>query len=189
MLDLNQRPPPEERGAPGPRSGKSGGSEITPGSSGTGFSAYLSGGGTRIRTGDTMIFRSVRDPTVNRHRAPWAVSKRFLEGTDNRGPPPNSAGRHAVVVGLGWAQRVPDRRLRPRVGTARHVRILSCRGVGGEHCPQAPSARVAAIGQSFGPGGGTLTQLALNSLASTYFLVGTIGVSSPPWIDVHCAAG
>jgi hypothetical protein len=27
-------------------------------------------GGTQIRTGGTMIFRSVQDPTVHRHRAP-----------------------------------------------------------------------------------------------------------------------
>ena len=57
-------------------------------------------GGTRIRTGDTMIFRSVRNPTVHRHRAPWAESKRFLEGTDRGGPPPTAVDRHAEVVEL-----------------------------------------------------------------------------------------
>jgi hypothetical protein len=56
-----------------------------------------------------MIFRSVPKPTVNRHRARWAVSKRFLEDTDPREPPPNAVNRHAVVVALWWAQRVPER--------------------------------------------------------------------------------
>jgi hypothetical protein len=67
------------------------------------FSAFcrtLISGGTRIRTGDTMIFRSVPNPTVHRHRALWAESKRFLEGTNRRRPPLNAVGRHAVVVGL-----------------------------------------------------------------------------------------
>jgi hypothetical protein len=59
-------------------------------------------GETRIRTGGTMIFRSVRDPTVTRHRARRAVSKRFLEVTARREPPPNAVSRHAVVVGLWW---------------------------------------------------------------------------------------
>ena len=69
----------------------------------------LVSGGTRIRTGDTMIFRSVPKPTVHRHRAPWAESKRFLEVADRRGPPGSAVGRHAEVVGLWWAQRVPER--------------------------------------------------------------------------------
>src|SRR5215211_2116801 len=75
--------------------------------------AFLSGE-TRIRTGDTMIFRSVPKPTVNRHRAPWAESKRFLEVTDLREPPGNAKSRHAVVVGLWWAQRVPERKEDPK---------------------------------------------------------------------------
>ena len=119
---------------------------------------FLSGG-TRIRTGDTMIFRFVPKPTVHRHRALWAESKRVLEGTDRRGPPPNPVGRHAVVVGLWWAQRVPNRRLRLCVEAVRHVRLLSRLGVGGAHCPQERGTRVATIGKSFGPSGGTLTQL------------------------------
>jgi hypothetical protein len=36
------------------------------------------------------------------------MSKRVLEDTDRRGPPPNDVGRHAVVVELWWDQRVPD---------------------------------------------------------------------------------
>jgi hypothetical protein len=47
-----------------------------------------------------MIFRSVPDPTVHRHGAPWAVSKRFVEVTDPREPPPNAGNRHGVVVAL-----------------------------------------------------------------------------------------
>jgi hypothetical protein len=66
-------------------------------------------GGTRIRTGGTMIFRFVPNPKFDRHRAPWAESKRFLEVTYRRGPPPNAVGRHTVVVELWWAQRVPER--------------------------------------------------------------------------------
>ncbi len=75
-------------------------------------------GGTRIRTGDTMIFRFVPKPTVNRHRAPWAESKRFLEVTDRRDPPVNAVGRHAVVVGLWWAKRVPEREEDPERWTS-----------------------------------------------------------------------
>jgi hypothetical protein len=56
-----------------------------------------------------MIFRSVPKPTVHRHRAPWAESKRVLEITDRREPPLDAVNRHAVVVGLWWAQRVPER--------------------------------------------------------------------------------
>src|SRR5215212_10818000 len=48
-------------------------------------------------------------PAVNRHRPPWAESKRLLEAAHRRGPPPNAMDRHAVVVGLWWAQRVPER--------------------------------------------------------------------------------
>jgi hypothetical protein len=70
---------------------------------------YFSSGGTRIRTGDTMIFRFVLKPAVNRHRPPWAESKRLLEAAHRRGPPPNAMDRHAVVVGSWWAQRVPER--------------------------------------------------------------------------------
>jgi hypothetical protein len=55
-----------------------------------------------------MIFRSVPDPTIHRHRTPQAESKRFLEVTDIREPPGNAVGRHAVVVQLWWTQRVPD---------------------------------------------------------------------------------
>ena len=60
---------------------------------------FLSGG-TRIRTGGTMIFRFVLKPTVHRHRAPWAESKRFLEVADPREPSANAVDRHTVVVGL-----------------------------------------------------------------------------------------
>ena len=63
-------------------------------------------GGTRIRTGGTMIFRSVPKPAVHRHRVPWAESKPLLEGTGHREPPPNAVGRHADVVGLWWTQQV-----------------------------------------------------------------------------------
>ncbi len=56
----------------------------------------FSSGGTRIRTGDTMIFRSVPKPAVIRHRAPWAESKRFLEVTDLHEPPRSCGG---IVVG------------------------------------------------------------------------------------------
>jgi hypothetical protein len=69
---------------------------------------FLSGG-TRIRTGDTMIFRFVPKPTVNPRRVPRAESKRFLQVADRRGPPPNAMDRHAEVVELWWAQRVLDR--------------------------------------------------------------------------------
>ena len=51
-----------------------------------------------------MIFRSVPKPAVNHYRAPWAESKRFLEGTDRGGPPPSAVDRHADVVQLWWAQ-------------------------------------------------------------------------------------
>jgi hypothetical protein len=56
-----------------------------------------------------MILRSVRKATVNRHWATWAESKRFFAILDRREPPPNAVNRHAVVVGLWWVQRVPDR--------------------------------------------------------------------------------
>jgi hypothetical protein len=62
-------------------------------------------GGTWIRTGDTMIFRSVPKPSVHRHGAPWAESKRCSEITDRCGPPRSCGG---IVVGAEW---VPDRRL------------------------------------------------------------------------------
>jgi hypothetical protein len=52
-----------------------------------------------------MIFRSVQNPTVHYHRAPWAVSKRFSEIPDRREPPPNAMDRHPVVVALWWAPR------------------------------------------------------------------------------------
>lgn len=52
------------------------------------FCRIFISGGTRIRTGDTMIFRSVRNSAVHRHRVRWAKSKRFLEVTDRREPPP-----------------------------------------------------------------------------------------------------
>ncbi len=47
-----------------------------------------------------MIFRSVRNPTVHRHRERWAEPKRFLEVAVRRKPPPNAVNRHAVVVAL-----------------------------------------------------------------------------------------
>jgi hypothetical protein len=91
---------------------------LTKGSGSTAKALYFSticrtfsSGGTRIRTGDTMIFRSVRKPTVHRHRGRWAVSKRFLEVIDPRETPPNAVNRPGVVVALWWAQWVPDRRL------------------------------------------------------------------------------
>jgi hypothetical protein len=63
-----------------------------------------------------MIFReSVPKPTVNRHRAPWAVfSKRFLEVTGRQEPPPNVMDRHPsgstsghipTVAGYYWKAR------------------------------------------------------------------------------------
>jgi hypothetical protein len=51
-----------------------------------------------------MIFRSVRDPAINCHRAPWTVSKRFVEVTYHREPPPNAGNRPGVVVALWWPQ-------------------------------------------------------------------------------------
>jgi hypothetical protein len=69
------------------------------------FCRTFRSGGTRIRTGDTMIFRSVPNPTVNPRRVPRAESKRFLEVTDRREPPLNAGNRHGIVVALWWAQR------------------------------------------------------------------------------------
>ena len=60
----------------------------------------LVSGGTRIRTGGTMVFRFVPKPSVHTHRAPWAESKRFSEIADRRGPPPTAMDRHAEVVEL-----------------------------------------------------------------------------------------
>jgi hypothetical protein len=51
-----------------------------------------------------MIFRSVRNPTVHRHRAPWTESKPVLAAAHRHGPPPNAMDRHAEVVELWWAQ-------------------------------------------------------------------------------------
>jgi hypothetical protein len=58
-----------------------------------------------------MIFRSVPNPTVHCHRARWAVSKRFLEVVDPRGPSLNAGNRHGVVVALWWPRWARDRRL------------------------------------------------------------------------------
>lgn len=65
----------------------------------------LRSGRTRIRTGDTMIFRSVPKRAVHRHLASWAESKRFSEVTDRIEPSANAMDRHAVVVQLWWAPR------------------------------------------------------------------------------------
>ncbi len=52
-----------------------------------------------------MIFRSVQDPTVNRHRALGAEPKRFSEVTAHRGSPPIAVDRHGVVVACGDVSR------------------------------------------------------------------------------------
>ena len=88
---------------PKPRIGFRGFQDVLP------ICAWLASGGTRIRTGDTMIFRSVPKPAVHRHRSSWAVPKRFLEVTNPREPSPNAVDRHAGVVGLWWTQGVPKR--------------------------------------------------------------------------------
>jgi hypothetical protein len=59
-------------------------------------------GGTRIRTGDTMIFSSVPKPAVHLRRKPRAASRRFLEVAVRRKQPPNAVDCHAVVVELWW---------------------------------------------------------------------------------------
>jgi hypothetical protein len=55
-----------------------------------------------------MIFRSVPNPAVRRHRGRRAVSNRFAEVAVRRKPSPNVRNRHRIVVGLWWALRISD---------------------------------------------------------------------------------
>jgi hypothetical protein len=105
----------------------------TPGCSKRGSSAYpitlcftvicrtLMSGGTRIRTGDTMIFGSVRNPTVHRPwsdgpypsgfwRSPTSVGRRGTPGTATQlwwdcSGPRASTGKRILSDGPAWSEK------------------------------------------------------------------------------------
>jgi hypothetical protein len=94
-------------------------------------------GGTRIRTGDTMIFRLVHRSGTPRDETAWAATQAVSSPCGPQRTPPDAANRRhwcgMGVVSRGWFRRSFTFSLRPCWGGSRSTAPATRRRLSGSH--------------------------------------------------------